>query len=29
MIDTFNPLKSTKATKDIDDKNYPYSWINK
>lgn len=29
MIDTFNPLKSTKITKDIDDKNYPYSWINK
>ena len=29
MIDTFKPLKSTKHTKEIDDKNYPYSWIEK
>ena len=29
MIDTFKPLKSTKHTKHIDDKNYPYSWIEK
>ena len=26
MIDTFNPLNMTSATKDIDDKKYPSSW---
>jgi homogentisate 1,2-dioxygenase len=27
MIDSFKPLNVTKAAKDIDDKNYPFSWL--
>ena len=27
MIDTFKPLKKTAATNEIDDKNYPLSWL--
>ena len=26
MIDTFKPLNMTNNTKEIEDKNYPYSW---
>jgi len=27
MVDTFHPLKLTKAALDLDDPNYPYSWL--
>ena len=27
MVDTFHPLKLTKAAMDLDDDRYPYSWL--
>jgi homogentisate 1,2-dioxygenase len=27
MVDTFNPLRVTKAAMDLDDDRYPYSWL--
>jgi hypothetical protein len=27
MVDTFHPLKRTKAALELDDDRYPYSWI--
>jgi hypothetical protein len=27
MVDTFNPLRVTKAAMDLDDPKYPYSWL--
>jgi len=27
MVDTFHPLFVTKAAMDLDDPNYPYSWL--
>ena len=27
MVDTFHPLKLTKAALELDDDRYPYSWI--
>jgi hypothetical protein len=27
MVDTFHPLHVTKAAMELDDGNYPYSWL--
>ena len=27
MVDTFHPLKLTKAAMELDDDRYPYSWL--
>jgi len=27
MVDTFHPLLVTQAAMDLDDPNYPYSWL--